>query len=516
MGLFSTASFADFEPSFSPELRDLMERDDLVTPTAAPQAASFGPNQYHHLADNEQRYLDSFWQCVHPSWPVIHKPTFYTPNTSPLLLASMVTLGAHSTGHQIDAANACILHKRCLKVLGQRNVRNSHTYRLCDMQAVLLVEHFAISRSRRPPLQLSEAFVNSYRSLAIEDTASTTDMLFATLDSFGSYQDQSVSAMPFDHEAKQRLLAAYYILDQQHSTFFGRQEISVPEFVPGNIGLPQLLNQWDADFESSNNTLVQKNDGDLMPARQSLHAAVTETRSLAASAETRSSDLFTSMLLTAYSSGDKEEATSLRNTEASLSKSAHAQTAWHTSQLCTSTPIRALLAVAGESWVMAEKLSSRGDYATAQDTIRQWVASPRSKQALLHSRAILRLHNVHARTAFIFHEWSLHLACLVLWACAYAARSSTKQLRLAIPSSMSSFAAATAPLDQELGVDVELLVQRCITGDGDIAWQDVTRVLAWAKSKIAKTGATRFCGLTSGAVDVLGALVARGEEDEWF
>jgi hypothetical protein len=47
-------------------------------------------------------------------------------------------------------------------------------------------------------------------------------------------------------------------------------------------------------------------------------------------------------------------------------------------------------------------------------------------------------------------------------------------------------------------------------------WEDTRRVLSWAKTRMEKSGITRFRGLVSGALDVLQTLVARGGEDDWF
>lgn len=508
--LMSSVSFGDLthpEASVSPEYRDMLERDELVTPTSAPQAASFGPNQYHYNMDNEQRYLDAFWSSTHPAWPVVHKPSFDVTYASPLLLSAMVTLGAYSTGNQIDAANACIVNKRCLNVLRKRTVSGWHSYRLCDMQAVLLVELFSISRSRRPPLQMSEAFVNSYRSLATEHVADTTDLLFATLDSVGSFSDPAVSTISFDHEARQRLLTAYYILDQQHATFFGRQESDIPEFVPGNVNLPQPLSLWDADL--SHEIGANFMNRGYFAARVLLHQAVAAE--LRINEPPRESyDLFTSMLLIAYFSGDQEPAISEGGIEASVSKTPETEIAWHTIQLCNNTPIRALLAVAGESWVMAEKLSLRTDYTAAQDTVRRWTVV-KAKKALPHARHLMRLHRAHPNSTSLFHEWSLHLASLVLWAHAYASRDQVGNLRLSIPPSNN---AQTVVSVHEVDVALGRLAQ--VGTEGRILWQDVRCVLLWAKARIEKIGATRFCGLTSGAVDVLNTIMARGEDHGWF
>jgi hypothetical protein len=47
-------------------------------------------------------------------------------------------------------------------------------------------------------------------------------------------------------------------------------------------------------------------------------------------------------------------------------------------------------------------------------------------------------------------------------------------------------------------------------------WDDAKCVVAWAKTRIEKTGSVRFCGVVSGAVDVLKAIMVRGGEDGWF
>lgn len=244
-------------------------------------------------------------------------------------------------------------------------------------------------------------------------------------------------------------------------------------------------------------------------ARALLHQAVSAEPRIHERPE-ESYDLFTSTLLISYFSGDTEQAFSECRTEASVSKSPQTEIAWHATLLCNNTPIRALLAVAGESWVMAEKLSLRADYTSAQDTVRRWTAHL-AHEALPHARHLMRLHRAHPKSTFLFHEWSLHLASLVLWVHAYAFREQVSNLRLSIPPSNN---APTAVSVHEVDVALGRFAQ--VGTEGRILWQDVRCVLLWAKARIEKIGATRFCGLTSGAVDVLNTIVARGEDHGWF
>lgn len=497
-----------------PEYRDMLEQDELVTPTSAPQAANFGQNQYRHRADNEQRYLEAFWRSVHPAWPVLHRPTLDPSRTSPLLRAAMLTLGAHSTGHPIDSGNACILHKRCLKVIRKRTVHHSHSFRMEDMQAIYFVELFAITRSLRPPLQLSKPFVDAYHYLAREYDADTTNALFATINSFDSLHEIRCT---LEAESTRRLLAASYILNIQHSKFFGRGATEIPDFDLETLTLPQPLHLWDMPITPQAVYYGETHCEHFVP-QPLLHQA---TMGVQPSGEPL--DTFTSTLLLAYfhSSGKQElspnssHSTPIPTPLSYPSHAPHIHLAHQTFALTTLVPVRALLAVAGESWIQAEKLSSRAEYVKAQNDVRKWTASAAATAALPLAIEILRLHRLHLKTTFLFHEWSLHLAVLVGWARFYGGRDSAagkQMLRLEVPSSVGAASGVVS------GAEFDGAVAKILNGgvDAGIAWQDANRLLVWAKGRLEKTGIARFCGVVNGAVYVLAALVERGDEDGWF
>lgn len=488
-----------------PAYRDFLEQDELTTPTSAPQ--NFGARQLHHHADNEQRYLEAYWRSVHPIWPIIHRPTFDVSYTSPLLRSAMLTMGACLTGDQVDAANACILHKRCLKVIKKRTVNNSHSYRICDMQAILMVELFSTYKSRRPPLQSSKPFQDNYCALARNYDLDAADAFFPNLDTLDLQPE--ISTITLEPESRQRLLAAYYILDQEHSTLFGRRSTDVPDFVPESLGLPQPLHVWDLDLALHNSSHDQAE----IWRYERLGTLGQDAASGSAGGHF---DVFLASLALVYSNDAKRVVpTEPQNMPPGLdltppSNSSHIDLARQTFALCNSVPIRALLAVAGESWVMAEKLSLYADYKAYQQTLKLWTDTS-ATDAFAHALKIIHLHRVHPRTACLYHEWSLHLASLVVWACTYVRRLPNKPLRLSIPLSTNYEVAVPV---HELDKALQNLVQA--GADGQLMWDDAKCVVTWAKTRTEKTGSVRFCGVVSGAVDVLKALMARGDEDGWF
>ena len=154
-------------PSRGPTLeeRDLMESNDLIVPTSTVHGSSLDLtlNSLDEATyTNEERYLTAYWLRIHPLFPVVHRPSFTIQTASPLLRAAILALGAHALGDAADKTNARQIHERCLKVLKNRTSRNWHSYRVCDLQAVVLVEIYAIFKSRRPPLQFSSHFEDVY------------------------------------------------------------------------------------------------------------------------------------------------------------------------------------------------------------------------------------------------------------------------------------------------------------------------------------------------------------------
>lgn len=162
-----------------PECRDLAEQSELAVHMIPPESSSWSLNLDEPLVSNEQRYLEAFWTNIHPLFPVVHRPSFHPLDTSPLLKASMIALGAQSIGAADDKTNGRLVHERSIKVLKkvggflhlswctsltklQRTLKGSHSSRVCDLQAILLFEVYSIFKSRRPPIEFSSYFENVY------------------------------------------------------------------------------------------------------------------------------------------------------------------------------------------------------------------------------------------------------------------------------------------------------------------------------------------------------------------
>jgi hypothetical protein len=207
-----------------------------------------------------------------------------------------------------------------------------------------------------------------------------------------------------------------------------------------------------------------------------------------------------------------------------LEQSPRTKLAYHAFMLCKNTPVRDLLGVAGESWVMAEKLSSQAEYTAAQIETRHWAKGVldstaefnseggrvRVSNAVRHALTILELHLNHPKTGLLFQEWAVYLASVVLWARTYVTAGKLEQGRRLSVANLSERRLSLHELDQELPSVLTAAT------NGDINLEQAKTVLLWTKARIETVDIPHNCGLTNGALDVLDKLAARGSEHGWF
>jgi len=62
-----------------------------------------------------EQYLDYYWRLFHPTFPVVHRPTFVNP--SPMLHAAMISIGGHYSNDTGAKRRSRGLHDQCLKLL---------------------------------------------------------------------------------------------------------------------------------------------------------------------------------------------------------------------------------------------------------------------------------------------------------------------------------------------------------------------------------------------------------------
>ncbi|KAI7350650.1 hypothetical protein KC354_g12733 [Hortaea werneckii] len=439
--------------------RDDMEADDLMIPTAAPREP-WEETAFDDLAfTNEQRYLAAYWTWVHPQYSVVHKPTFDLDRTTPLLRASMLALGACMLQNGTDMENACTIHERCVKVLKRRSFGGTHTFRICDMQAIVLTEVYAIFKAQdflerfTPPfLEVYTLLTNDLEALRLLSTDGEYRTPFDHDDHTARVDSQHGSGRVVDITCKQRLLSMCYILDQSNAVFFGRSKASC-RTVPGySLPFPQATSSWDA---SPRPQLDAEYDGRAasIPAFESISYALENLLGTSANSKLEI-DAFQLELLMAYISDKNFGAqtfdclTSGSNNEPSLvsapKSSPQTRLMYHLHTLCKNTPVQSLLTVAGESWCVGRKLGSHGDYSKAQAEAYEWSKPPAPHhgeptaidQASFHARNLLAIHRTYPRTGLLYQEWALFLSALVIWARAYSSCTSGRRgprLSISIP-----------------------------------------------------------------------------------
>ena len=409
------------------------------------------------------------------------------------------------------------------------------------MQAIVLIEVYAIFKSRRPPLQVSKIFEEVYQNVraapsdvcaAIENSnlcqlVNDISVLNGNL-SYDEVMQASSSvyldefAFSNDAKCKQRLFLACYTLDQQHATLFGRQRTACFPGSGMDLPFPKPQSSWDANHERR---------GSGMPTPTRVWEAI-DGGSLVGSGQS-TYDVFQSMLMMAclgdsaeldspgYAPDSGSDAAPLPST---MEQSPRIKMAYHAFMLCKHTPIRDLLAVAGESWVMAEKLSSQADYTAAQIEGRHWakgfvdsamefsmgLEQAPVNRAVRHALKLLELHSNHPKTGLLFQEWAVYLASVVIWARAYvtSTRPHTRQ-RLSIPN-LNEPRLSSHELDQAVSTVI------AAGPSSHIDLDEAKNVLVWTRARIENVDIPHNCGLTNGALDVLGRLVAKGGEEGWF
>ena len=334
---------------------------------------------------------------------------------------------------------------------------------------------------------------------------------------FDDYHNSRFHAL--DIQCKQRLLISCYLLDQQHATLFGRQMTTCFAGTAEDLPFPRSQLWWDAIDEQQR---VALNESHVDTVSQVLAGLKLEPSGAS------SYDTFQSMLLvassldmTSDSSYGAQMGTEISDILSVTEQSLRLSLATHTFQLCKLTPIRDLLAVAGESWVMAEKLGSQAEYTAAQIESRQWAKGNTDPslgfgmytsqtgvdQAMEHALKILEIHRNQPKTGLLFQEWAVYLASVVIWARAYVTSRETPQI--AVPNSAQP---------RRSSYELEQAFSMILAGGANshIGLEEAMVVLLWSKVKIERVDIPHNCGITNGALDVLGKLITRGSEDGWF
>ncbi|KAL6161437.1 hypothetical protein ACJQWK_08714 [Exserohilum turcicum] len=433
-------------------------------------AIIFGDQQYGMPSiDNTypfEQCLDSYSRLFHPAFPVVHRSA--PVSSSPMLYAAMAAIGgqfSHDTNIKKQSRD---LHDRCVKLLERRDYEAmTEADRLCDFQAMFLVEVMSQYRARRAGKVLSSRFEKVYHRAA-DDCRSTTLLLGDILSSLNQLGDVTPELWHqwIELASWQRLLLSCYILESQQAILLARKPL--PSLFQGtafDLPFPAHVSLWDAtDFPSW-----------VAAARQHSYTP-TYVYEITPDSTSVSLDSFQSAVLLAsqYQCPKNSSYISLptaSDMEHLFSTTPATARTLSTSKLVQVTPLRALLAVAGESWILSEKVETAQLFTTLKRTLRTWVSqlwSPPApdavpvKEAVRLSIEILQQALQEQRLSVlpeIGTDMGIFFAALVLWAATVAAttrlsgpRPTEAQQQCqsdALPSSSSTNKAPqAAPCDQ--------------------------------------------------------------------
>ena len=511
--------------------RDSMESDDLMIPTTAPREP-WEETAFDDLAyTNEQRYLAAYWTWIHPQYPIVHKPTFDLDRTTPLLRASMLALGACMLQNGTDLENASTIHEQCVKVLKRRSIGGTHTFRTCDMQAIVLTEVYAIFKAQNASAHFSSHFLEVYTLLANDyetlrhPSADEEYRSPSSHDHWAEVDSQNGSGRAIDMACKQRLLLMCYILDQSNAAFFGRSKVDCLAVSGHSLPFPQAAFSWDAPGQLDAEYQCRTTS---MPAFDTVSHAIETFSGMPANAKPELDAFQLELLMAcvpdrnaggeAFGSFSPRPIDELSLVSAS-EFSPQTRLTYHLHMLCRNTPGQSLLSVVGESWCVWEKLNSHGDYSKAQAEAHRWatITAPHQgeptaiDQALFHARNILAIHRMYPRTGLLYQEWALFLSAIVIWARAYVSCTSGRRrpkLSISIPNphwTEHPMLSTEKTIQEVLGRETQ-----------SVSSHEATSVLLWTRAQIEEVHVLQSCGLTNYALDVLDRLATRGNEAGWF
>ena len=166
--------------------------------------------------------LELYWQYFHPSFPIVHRPTFLPTKPSPLLASAMVAIGSQYDTRPDAKLYSLTLLEIATKLLRRRDNITSRS-RLADLQCVFLLEILSKYCARRVEVEMSARFRSLFASLDQARRTLATDPLavFRTLRKERTADDiQRAHKFWLEHETRRRILQASSVLDLQQVGLF--------------------------------------------------------------------------------------------------------------------------------------------------------------------------------------------------------------------------------------------------------------------------------------------------------
>ncbi|KAI0201898.1 hypothetical protein F4808DRAFT_449943 [Astrocystis sublimbata] len=359
------------------------------------------------------RYLDVYWKRFDALFPLVHRQSLEISDDL-VLRCAMAAVGSQFLQNKEDRNNGHILHQ-----FAWQEAQNRPGWNLHNMQAILLCEFYGRFRGSRAMTRTSEPFQSLYSRMV--DSQTSID--------FGTSPAENWEEWILT-ESRRRLLAAYYILDVHTSVY--HENSSSHLFTPTSpIPLVKATQQlWAAQDPKAWQSLIRSDPTQLQPNNLA-DEEITKTRVQSAPPL----DLAIYMASEALRLPDKDlsaalDLESIKRISTLFPESAVANTylAIHF------TPLRGLLAVCGNSWLFAEKVSSMEKYERHKQNFHSWSNSVQAGvAATFAAKALLAFLTGHERynsqnSANSAHQreesnisdisdyWALYVSALICWA----------------------------------------------------------------------------------------------------
>ncbi|KAF1972679.1 hypothetical protein BU23DRAFT_155949 [Bimuria novae-zelandiae CBS 107.79] len=425
--------------------KTLLQRDEEEQAFLFPEQ-SYGMGQLAHTYPFEH-YLNNYWRYFHTAYPIVHRATFESLNQSPMLHAAMIAIGGQYSNDASVKRKSRILHDRCMKLLDKRELDvMTEADRICDWQALFLVEVLSQYRARRAAKTLSSRFETLYQKLCDsfrEVTTNIVNHVSALMQPENATYERWLQWIEFS--TQQRLFLCCYILEYQQATLLTRSPQQSSISCAGvELPLPSHSELWDATTPSDWAMASQQN-----PHHATFVYQVSPD--LLQTFDTFQSSLIIAAYYNHFNNNSYFTPANLSAIEHLLDHSPITKHQLLTAKLLQVVPIRALLAISGESWILSEKVPSPQIFGSYRTSLRTWVnglwcTSDDSrgqpvKDALKYAIEIAQ-HAMtvpaHALRLELGADMGLYYAALTIWATTVAANTRINAPQPAQPNRFQS------------------------------------------------------------------------------
>lgn len=379
--------------------------------------------------------LNHYWKYFHPSFPIVHRPTFLPSEPPPLLLTATLAIGSFYDTRPDAKQYSLALQEISTRLLRQRSTITARS-RIADLQTVLLLEILSKFCARQASAQTSARFRSLFANLhsSRQWLATSPLAVFKTLKEGRTPEDlKRAHKFWMEHETRRRIFHACSVLDAQQVALFEQRPTIVSHNHPqtsqidakGAVDLPCSEELWEANpIEDWSLKAASSVAQDVLTARANYQTASVDDYSF-----------FQHQIINLNALADQRCAEEMSSPSRNGKNLSRTRFNYHAFQMARFVPVRSLLIVAGESWFLGRKIEQEDDYVQSKKEIRSWLtkvsdasSNPLADAFMAHWHAlkVLRMlvdlsDNLQPfRSTNMLHEdWVVYLAALVCWALGY-------------------------------------------------------------------------------------------------